>query len=130
MSLTDLRDHLQALADAGQPLPIGARVIAGASLTPRAGLDDLLGSRLGLLGAIVDLLDGASPTDEVVLSGPVDPSDATGKAGPVPSMTLTAPITGRTIGVPKLELTAPRIELQSIADDSGRRLVWLTFATT
>lgn len=83
----------------------------------------------GPLAVVVALLEGASKRDSAELCGSVDPTDPTGKAGPVPALTLSAALS-HGIGIPDLELTAPRIEVTTLVDDTGRRLAWLAFATT
>lgn len=102
----------------GQPRPLAP----GAQLFTLVALE-------GPLQAVVDLLEGVTTGYRAELTGPIDPSDPDHTAGPVPAMSLTAPL-DFTVGVPSFSLTSPRVELVSESDPSGERIAWIAFATT
>ena len=98
----------------------------------------------GPLGLVVDLLEGASEAEHVVLWGSIDPSDLKSLGEKLPELDLTARLS-HNIGIPHFELAEPRLEMTTVMgkveatdgeeegeekEEEEQRFCWLTFATT
>jgi hypothetical protein len=86
----------------------------------------------GPLALAAALLKGGSTSDAVALSGQIDPSHLATPAAGLPTLDLSATLTG-SLAVPefsKVALTKPRIEYATAPDHNGQLSPWLAFATT
>lgn len=83
----------------------------------------------GPLGVAVDLLEGASTTDSLPLTGVIDPSALSDLNAGMPALSLAAHLTFG-IAVPHFPLSDPRVEIATVRDDQGNLLAWLGLAMT